>query len=253
MKHDFDRYCTRNIQVSLDQDRFDILTKLEYLAKKKIKEDFTSINYYKSLPVKYSAKLIDVESSKKTVMFEVNPIQAVAINNDQYSFLKSGIFQNTVLGLLQYINIKKRIVVLTDFVFVQLLSEKREAVRVVLDKKIPTYLIINKEQYKAFIIDISTAGLSILCEDQIPTDTITEMEIVLPIITIEEKGVEEEKQTLITKVQLIKAGKTKASQYVLFLSFLERPMIDLYFSKFILSRQIEIKKELEYQADLFID
>jgi len=251
MKHDFGRYSTTNIQISLDQDRFDILTKLDYIAKKNINEDFIAINYYKSLPVKYRAKLIDVEPGQKIAMFEVSPIQAVVIHNDQYAFIKSDIFKNTILGTVQYLNIKKRMVILTDFVFVQLLSEKREAVRVALDKKIPTYLIINKEQHKAFIIDISTAGISLLCEENIPPDTSDEIDLILPVIKSDDKD-EEEQQTLVTKVNLIKVGMTQHNQYVLFFAFIEKPVIDLYFSRFILSRQIQIKKELEHQANLLI-
>lgn len=255
MKHDYERYSTRDIQDSLEKDRYEILTKLEYICKKNIKEDILTINYYKSLPVKYPAKLVDVEINKKTVTLEVHPIQAVVINTDQYTFIKTNFLRRTVLGIVEYLNLKKKIVILTDLVYVQLLSEKREAVRVVVDRKIPVNLIIYNENYRCFILDISTTGISVITDAKLPVELPDEMEMILPMISAleDEEANSSDKQIVVTRVRLVKRGRTKSGQSVLFFTFIDKTLIDLYFSKFILARQLEIKKELEQKASLLSD
>ena len=124
-------YSTR-IQKTFDEDNADILETFRTAFATNPQLSLHLVNYYKGLPISYKAKIAGID--KSSIDLDVHPKQAVAIAAEHYTFIKSNLFKHDILARTQYINIKRKAVLLNKFCYVEILAETRKHLRLELDQ-----------------------------------------------------------------------------------------------------------------------
>lgn len=159
---DFTSLYSTRIQQTFDEDQAKILaTFLEKNTDKKgLKVNLT--NYYRELPVACSATVLGVEQGNLDL--DVTPQQAVAIANDRYTLIRTPLFPFPIVAHAQYVNIKKHAVSLSKLCFVEVLAEKRAAVRLELDPPVRATIQHGDMAINCNLVDISTQGLAVLVD-----------------------------------------------------------------------------------------
>lgn len=235
---DFTSLYSTRIQKNFDDDQADILR--EFLAKYTTKDGakVTITNYFNGLPITYPATILGVE--RGNVDLDVNPQQAVAISSDHYTLIRSKLFKFPIAAHVQYVNIKKHVVSLNKLCFVEVLAEKRAAVRLNLEPPVRATLQYEDQDITCFLVDISTQGVAVTRDDFVMLEPGAEMSIKFmlpdPILL---------KQTLIkvpaTLVDIV--GNSSPYRYR-FKIFPEKHQEQLI-SRYSFQRQVEIIRALK--------
>ena len=173
---DYTSLYTSRIKKSFNEDLTDIMGILRDAKKTREAAKFTLINYFKGLPISYPATVLAVEGGNLDL--DIHPQQAAAISSDHYTLVRSKLFTNTLIAHVQYVNIKKHAVSLNKFAYVDILAEKRNAVRLDLDHPLLTALSFATDQhFTGMLVNISAQGLAIKVVEYVPIDSGTEMAV----------------------------------------------------------------------------
>ena len=134
--------------------------------KDKVGKRFPLLNYYKEIPVSYDAKLLNVEN--EMAEFEVHEYQAKVIHMQKKALMfaqpPNGLPED-VCGEAFYVNSAKKRVILCNFGYARIRSNKRRFVRVRLDRGVQADLISEVDVLKGNVIDISIGGAAITFMD----------------------------------------------------------------------------------------
>lgn len=239
---DFNSLYSTRIQTSYDDDQAEILR--IFLEKQPAKDGskVNLTNYFKGLPITYPATILGVENG--TIDLEVNPQQAVAISVDRYTLIRSKLFPLPVAASVQYVNIKKHMVSLNKLCFVEVLAEKRSAVRLDLDPPVRAAMLFDDQVIAGQLLDISTQGLAIEVHDFFPLESGFELSVkfMLPDPVLM-------KQTLIkVPAILVKIDGSGAPYRYKFRISPEKHQEQLI-SRFSFQRQVEIIRGLKELID----
>ena len=167
-------YITR-IQTSFDEDQKMILTTFREKHTHKDGSKVSLTNYFKGLPIVCPATILGVEH--ENLDLDINHQQAVAISADHYTLIRSKLFPLPIMAHAQYVNINKHMVSLNKLCFVEVLAEKRAAVRVELDPPARATMLFGDHAVVGQLRDISTQGIAIEADDFIPLENGTEMSV----------------------------------------------------------------------------
>ncbi|MFA7404864.1 MAG: PilZ domain-containing protein [Pelobacteraceae bacterium] len=172
---DFTSLYSTRIQTTFDDDQAEILkTFLEkYPTKDGSKVSLT--NYFRGLPITYPATILGVE--RGNIDLDVNPQQAVAIASDHYTLIRSSLFPNPIVAHVQYVNIKRHVASVNKLCFVEVLAEKRAAVRLSLEPPVRAKIMYENQEVVAYLVDISTQGLALTVDDYVDLAIGAEMSI----------------------------------------------------------------------------
>jgi hypothetical protein len=239
---DFTSLYSTRIQTTFDDDQAEILkTFLEKcITKEGAKVNLT--NYYRGLPVTYPAVILGVEQGN--VDLDVNPQQAIAIASDHYTLIRSKFFPDPIVAHVQYVNIKKHMVSLNKLCFVEVLAEKRAAVRLNLDPPVRATIQHVDQGIAGNLVDISTQGIAITVDNFATLEIGAEMPVkfMLPDSVLL-------KQTLIkVSATLIDIAGSAAPYRYRFRISPEKHQEQLI-SRYIFQRQVEIIRGLKETAD----
>ena len=235
---DFTSLYSTRIQTTFDDDQAVILkTFLEkHATKGGLKVNLT--NYYSGLPIIYPATILGVEHG--SLDLDVNPQQAIAMASDHYTLIRSTLFSDPIVAHVQYVNIKKHVASLTKLCFVEVLAEKRAAVRLNLDPPVRATIQYENQDIAANLVDISTQGLAMTVDDFAMLEVGTEMSIrfMLPDSVLL-------KQTLIkvpaTLVDIVGSASPCSCRFRISPEKHQEQMI----SRYIFQRQVEIIRGLK--------
>lgn len=149
-----DLYGTR-IQKSFDEDQADIISILKANPKKSLK----LINYYKGLPLSYSASIASIDSG--TIDLDVQAEQAFAIEKSRSVFIRSPLFKHDIFAHAQYVNTKKGMATFVKFSYVEIMAERRNFIRVVPEPHPNTVIESSLGVIEGDLYDVSLSGLNI--------------------------------------------------------------------------------------------
>lgn len=172
---DFTSLYSTRIQSSFDDDQAEILKTFSENYTTKAGSKVTLTNYYRGLPIIYPATILGVEHGNLDL--EVRPQQAVAMASDHYTLLRSPLFSHPIVAHVQYVNIKKHVALLTKLSFVEVLAEKRAAVRLNLDPMLQTKIKFDGQEIDGHLVDISVQGVAISVDTFVPMESGVDMEI----------------------------------------------------------------------------
>ncbi|MEI6205149.1 MAG: PilZ domain-containing protein [Desulfuromonadales bacterium] len=172
---DFTSLYTTHVKSSFDDDQAEILKIFNdnLLSKEDLK--VTIINYFKELPIVYPATVVAVE--RGSLDLDINPQQAVAIASDRYTLIRSKLFTHEIAGHVQYVNIKKHAVTLNKLCYVEVLADKRTAVRLGLDPPVQATICCGDQKFSGELLDISVQGLAISIVNFLDLESGTEVSV----------------------------------------------------------------------------
>lgn len=153
-----DLYSTR-IQKTFDEDHNEILGILKANPKANLK----LINYYKGLPLSYNATIAGLD--RGVLDLDVQPEQAFTIEHERYAFIRSPLFRFDLFAQAQYVNVRKHAASFVKFCYVEIMAERRNFLRLELDKALDAKIFANETSCSGKLHDISLSGLNIMLDD----------------------------------------------------------------------------------------
>jgi hypothetical protein len=172
---DFTTLYSTRIQTTFDDDQAAILK--SFLENKTVKNgsNVKLTNYYKGLPITYPATILGVE--RGIIDLDVNQQQAVAMASDHYTLIRSTLFSHPIAAHVQYVNIKKHVASLSNLCFVEVLAEKRTAVRLSLELPVRATARYGDQEISGELMDISVQGLAIFADHYAMLETGAQMTV----------------------------------------------------------------------------
>ena len=239
---DFTSLYSTRIQTTFDDDQAGIL---KTFLEKHTSKDGSSVkltNYYKGLPITYPARILGVE--RGILDLDVNPQQATAMASDHYTLIRSPLFPHPIVAHVQYVNIKKHVASLTKLCFVEILAEKRVAVRLNLDPPVRATIRYGEQDVIGGLVDISTQGLAITVDEYVEFETGAEMSVkfMLPDPVLM-------KQTLIKVPATLVDIAGSASPYRCRFRISPEKHQEQLISRYSFQRQVEIIRALKESGD----
>jgi hypothetical protein len=167
-------YTTR-IQKSFSEDYLNIMTTLKTAFKNDPKLEIQLINYYKGMPLSFNATISAI--NKDELELNVNPRQAVAISDDNYTFIRSKFFEHDIVAKAQHVDIKEKTVSLKQLGYVDIGAERRNYLRLRVHPPIEAQYISPNGNVRGEIIELSTAGTVMVVDYSVDIDTWEEGEL----------------------------------------------------------------------------
>jgi len=141
-------------------DDIDVAVAMRTMVNKTV----TLLNYYKEIPVTYSAKLLDY-GKDGIASLTCHPVQARLIDFDRYTIVRQGTyaFKADLVGMAEQsaANSGQHKMLLSRFLPVEIYTDKRELVRVLYDNPIDVTISTHKAEFSAKIIDSSANSFRI--------------------------------------------------------------------------------------------
>ena len=156
---DFTSLYSTRVQATYDDDQVAILKNFRDKFTTKEGSKVVITNYFKGLPITYPAIILGVE--RGNLDLDVHPQQAVAIASDHYTLIRSNLFPFPIVAHVQYVNIKKHVVSLNKLGFVDVLAEKRTAVRLKLDPPVQATIQNGDQVIDGAVLEISIQGIAV--------------------------------------------------------------------------------------------
>lgn len=172
---DFTSLYSTRILTTFDDDQVAILSMLHANVKSKDGSKVALTNYYKGLPITYPATVLGVEHGNLDL--DISHQQAVAIADDHYTLIRSKLLPHPVVAHVQYVNVKKHAVSLNKLCYVDVLAEKRAAVRLDLEPPVKATIQVDGQDICGELVDISTQGIAIDVEMYVDLESGAEMTV----------------------------------------------------------------------------
>jgi hypothetical protein len=235
-------YSTRIIK-TFDEDHSEIMTSLREAYEKDPNLEVQLINYYKGLPVSFNARVFGIDND--TLELDVNPLQAVAISDEYYTFIRSKIFKHDLVAKALYVNIKRKAVALKQLCYVVIMAERRNHIRLKVNPPLEATFMSKQGGVDCKVIELSTAGAIVLIENSGDIQTGEEAQL---RFTLQDTDQNITQKVDITAKLITVIEEIKPSRYIFSLSA-DRTS-EKHIAKFLFNRQIEIVRELKYSSDI---
>lgn len=239
---DFTSLYSTRIQTTFDVDQTTIFN--TFLEKHTTKEgsQVKLTNYFNGLPVIYPATVLGVEHGNLDL--DVNPQQAIAMASDHYTLIRSRLFPDPIVAHVQYVNVRKHLATLNKLCFVEVLAEKRAAIRLNLDPPVNATIQYGDLRVVGDLMDISTQGLAIKVDEYIEMGVGSDMMVrfMLPDPVLM-------KQTLINVPATLVDIVGTASPYRYRFRILPEKHQEQLISRYSFQRQVEIIRGLKESTE----
>ena len=223
----------QRIQLAGEQeDNKQILATLAGIHTGRLANDLKLVNYFREVPVSYGAEVLTVEQD--SVEFSVHQVQAVVIQLEKVSVLKSRHFQRDVIANANYVNVEKSRIVLSNFSYALVRADRRMSVRVELGAPILASFASAQASVSGKLHDMSLTGIAIAVAENpgLPLSEMGELTVNLP------------NGSITVPASLLKT-KPHANGCRLVFEIETTRATELSISQYIFKRQVEIIKELK--------
>jgi hypothetical protein len=235
---DFSHYFHNRIKKSLDEDRAEILAGFREILKSGATPKFRLASYYKGLPISYPATIVELNGD--TLELDVHQQQAVAIERVRRVFIKCDDFDRAILADVKNANVRKMTASLKNFTFVEIMAERRDALRLELEPPTQAEITYGGMKIRGNLFDLSLGGFSVKTEEHCPLgkDVEVKVRVMLPnllqntFICIE---------TTASHIETIKRETACICRF----SFTNHSQTEAEISRFIFQRQVEIIREIK--------
>ena len=231
--------CYRtNIKKSLDEDRSLIISGFQDFVKRGVLTGIRLLNYYKGLPLSYPGTLVEVVQGD--LELDVHKQQAVALEKNGYTFIKCDQFDSAIMAQAHNVNVRSMTASLRNFTFVQIMAERRSALRLELDPQTDVQVGHQGAALNGKIIELSMGGFSMRSADSCPIETGSEVSLQIMVPNLLHNSLSK----LETTATLVSTSKQDV-WYISRFSLAENPQSEGLLSRFIFQRQVEIIRELK--------
>lgn len=240
---DYTYLYTTRIQKTFDEDQAEIMSILKTAFEQNKKTELQLLNYYKGMPVSFKANIAGID--KGALDLDINPQQAVAISAEHYTFIRSKIFKHDVVAKAQYVNIRRKAVLLREMCYVEILAERRNNIRLKLDPPIKAVFNSSTGVLRGQLTEMSMGG-AVMVSEQPVDEVIGEEAKLLFMVPDIDQGMTYNVKLPAKLVNI--NDETKPTQYRF--SIAEDRINDRLVSKYLFQRQIEIIRELKDGSDI---
>lgn len=235
-------YSTR-IQDTFDEDQAEILSKLKAEFALNPKLEIQLKNYYKGLPIVFNASIAGID--KGTLELDVNPLQAVAIAAERYTFIHIKKLKHDIVAKAQYVNIKRKAASLTQLSYVEIMAERRNHIRLALEPSVNAFFLSPSGTLRGRLVELSMAG-TVMETDQANDLKIGEKAKLIFIVPDVYQNTTHHIKVPATLVTI--SDNFKPTRYRFFIT--ADRLADKLISKYLFHRQIDIIRELKERAYL---
>lgn len=222
---------------SRDLDDIDVHGAMKKLVNKTV----NLLNFYKEVPVTYSARLLDY-GKDGIASLTCHPVQARLIDFDRYTIVRQGTyaFKADLVGSIEQppVNSGQQKMHLSRFLPVEIYTDKRELVRVLYDNPIDVTIATGVSEFRAKIIDSSATSFRIKPLSELPMGVRDRAKVSFLLPVNNGPGLIE------ADAVLVKAT-SEAQVFRMEVSSKQESAI----MKYINQRQLEIIKELNFEYD----
>lgn len=224
--------------VTLEDGKADadaILRVFSDMASGKLISDLRFLNYFHEVPVSYGAAIQSIEGDN--VEFLVHEHQGLVIKNDRHTLIKSAHFPKElgVHAYAAYSNVQKKTTILHNFAFAQIRAERREAVRVAVNKQLPVTFTFDGVSLSGKIRDISGTGISLVAAETVAIDIDQAGQLRFALMETE----------ISAPGRFVRYLKGSDNSYVYIFRMEPDRKTDALIGQFSYQRQIEILKDLK--------
>jgi hypothetical protein len=176
-----DEYCRPVDKGEYEKHIRDILDVFRRVRSGELDNDISMLNYYKGIPIGYPATILDID--RDFVEFETHAYQAIAIRNDNSTFLKSRHLRHDLLAEVFYIKVPAREVSLKNFLYTRVLAENRNYVRVALQKPREIDVDYAHQQMTGRLVDVcmKSAAVDLAADFHMRPGTVSRLHMTLPM------------------------------------------------------------------------
>lgn len=157
MHYDFSRLYRTSVRNSIDEDRHDTVETFREIIRQRSLVRLSLVNYYRGVPICYHATAVEMD--RGTLELDIHRHQAVALADNGQTFIKCDDFPSPMLALVQNVNVRKMAASLRNFVFVEIMAERRSALRLELDPQLEARVRLGATVIPARVLDISLGGV----------------------------------------------------------------------------------------------
>ncbi|NTW99398.1 MAG: PilZ domain-containing protein [Geobacteraceae bacterium] len=221
-------------------EREDMLVIIQFLQGM-IGQQFSFLNYYKEIPVSYTATLLSIEN--EMAEFAVHEYQAKVINMEKQTLIYShplSSFPEDMIGEAFYVSSAKKRVILCNFGYAKIRSDMRKFVRVLLENPVEAEMVFEGDILKGNVKDLSLGGaaISIMSADLLEPGLDINMFLKLPDINADSV------REVVISATILKVIGTSAP-YTCLVEFHAEKHSQQQIVYYINQRQVEIIKELK--------
>jgi c-di-GMP-binding flagellar brake protein YcgR len=237
---DLSRLYSTRIKKSFDDDMSDILLWFKEAAAKG-NNDLRLVNYYKGLPLCYPAHIVSVD--RDTLELDIHQQQAVAIDKDRQTFIKCNGMPDCILANVQYVNILKQAASLQRFTFVEIMAERRNAIRLELAPATDAAFSADGATISGQLFDLSLNGAAVRVDKPctMGDDLTTSLQFMLPNLV--------QQSLAISKVPARLVGVTDEENSALCrFDITPDKNVEQLLAQYIFQRQVELIRELKDAA-----
>lgn len=238
-------YSTR-IEKTFDEDQYDIMSFLKQELSRHPKLEIRLINYFKGLPVSYPAKIIDID--KDTIDLDVYPHQAVIMSECHYTFIRYKGLKHDIYANVQYVSIKKRAASLSKLVYVEIMAERRDYIRLELEHQLKAIFNTREGIVRGNLKEISLKGAGIIIDQ--PCSLEIDEDIILMFML--HNPTQNLSYNVKTAAKLVGINGDTLPKYYRFVISPDK-ILDRQIAQFIIQRQIEIIQEIKAVTDKLAD
>jgi c-di-GMP-binding flagellar brake protein YcgR len=231
-------FHTRIIK-SPEEDRAIIVAGFQDIIKRGVRTSLRLLNYYKGLPISYPATIAEINNG--ILELDVHQQQTVAIERAKLVFIKCDYFDSAIMAEVQSADIRRMIASLKNFQFVDIMAERRDALRLQLDP--PTEAEINHDasRFTGQLFDISLGGFSIRTTDPSPLGKEEDVTLRVMVPNLLQNSL----TSLETQACHIATTDEGNNYFICRFSFQADAQSEATISRFIFQRQVEIIREIK--------
>jgi c-di-GMP-binding flagellar brake protein YcgR len=181
-----------------------------------------------------------VELDRGTLELDVHPQQAVAIDRTRRVFIKCDYFDSAILAEVQNANVRKMTASLRNFTFVEIMAERRDALRLELEPPTETEIGCEAGKFHGKLFDISLGGFSVRTDQHCPLEKEVEVRLSVMVPNLLQNTLSRI-ETQARHIETIKEGGSYFSRY----SFQANAQSEAVISRFVFQRQVEIIREIK--------
>ena len=235
-------YSTR-IQKTFDEDQADILEIFRTAFARNPKLPIHLVNYYKGLPISYKAKIAGID--KNAMDLDINPKQAVAISTEHYTFIKCKLFKYDILAQSQYVNVRRKAVLLSKFCYVEIMAESRKHLRLLLEPPVNALFNSPSGIIRGKVIELSMGGAVLEVSEAFNEEIDTEANLIIMIPDLEQNT----NYNLRIPAKLVSIQDDCKPKRFKF-SITPDKITDRFLAKHMYHRQVQIIHELQDASEL---
>lgn len=228
-----DLYSTR-IQKTFDEDHDEIVA----IFKANPRANLKLINYYKGLPLNYSATIAGID--RGVLDLDLQAEQAFTVEHGRYVFIRSPLFKFDLFAQAQYVNVRKKAASFVKFCYVEVMAERRNFLRLELDHPAEVRMTTPSGLLEGKLYDLSLSGLNVAVQDYAPLESGSDVVITFSLLDSEHQ----ESFNLNLPTRLISIADTERP-YCYKFAMTPDKTVERQLSKFIFQRQIEIIREIK--------